>query len=1432
MRLFKPSLVIIFSIFTLLLNAASPYFYSSPVTSVDQGSTYTYNIVTIDPDGDAMYINVITALPSWLSFTDHGSGIATLTGTPDNDDVGSYSITLSVTAIDGSSTQPFSITVNDINDPPVASGVNISAFSNTIGQTHTGNYTFTDIDGDTEGASVYAWFRGGSTISGATNKTYVTTYDDGGQNITFRVTPVDEHGLAGTAVTSSAVYINDAPVVYNLQIDGVLAQGQTVNANFTYADAENNPAGTHTIQWYRANNSSGGGSSLVGTGTSYTVTSADNNKWISYTVLPVATAGSTPGQLTQSAWFEVTDLPTATISGNVTICDDGSDGDLTITLTGDSPWEVVYSVGGSPSTISNITSSPYTLSSSVAGTYTIVSVEDDNGLTNTGSGTGTISYYTTPTASMDGGNVAVCSGSTASIPVTLTGTGPWSLTYTYNSSPTTVNSIASSPYNIEVSEASTGTYTVTAVSDANCDGTVSGTVEVSVKSTPTATISGDNEVCPGEESQITVNLVGTSPWTIQYSRDGGSAVTIAGITESTHNFNVTTAGEYQLVSVTDNSVNGEGCVSGSATITNFEVPTATASGTVEFCQYTTTTVPVTLTGSPRFTIVYKLGSASNDTIRNITSSPFYIPGIKPSASTSLSLIAVSDLNCPGTAGGTVTLTQKNAPIATISGLSEVYSSTESQVAFTYNPIGGTFDDTELPPTIYLDYGNGNGLFFPSASGSEDSPHILKYRVQGGNGCWGRDSVIISVLESFGQIDVLNEKEVYCFNDPLITLIGANIEMNIGSFSIEGGTGLVDNGDNTATVDPSVIRTGSKIVTYNFTVGGSPETATLDLDFEEIFSDFSWDNECFNAGSAINFEGLGTGDSDLETFIWDIYLPDTTMTQEGENTTFSFDAVGSYQVDYIVESENGCRDTASKTYAMQQTIVIDDDAYFETFESGNGLWTAKRLGTSGPNSWTLGTPDNSVMSADAGVDAWYTDIQNRSLVESSFVISPCFSFTNLDRPMIKMDMWRAFEQRRDGAVLQYSLNDGEGWKNIGQLDDGIEWYNEYQITGYPGGQAIGWSLIKDNDWKETRHDLNILADESSVRLRIAYGSDGTAIGNEGFAFDNVWIGNRKKRVLFEHFTNSGDTVSENANEVVNDVVNSMPQDVLDIQYHTAFPDGDPFYNQNPGISNSREIYYSFDEIPYGFIDGGRGNQSAYMFDYDDQTLTELDVKLAVLEDNLFDIDVKAANADGAVVIETEITATDTISERIITLHHVVLERLIQEEIEGNGNENFESVAKDMVPNTFGVDYERMWYPGESETFSYIWNHLNVYDEDELRVVAFIQDETKTVYQAGISYLDDNILDIEENQADDLHKFTIYPNPSGGKVWIEFNEIVNEDILIQVYDNNSRLIHTQETDGLYSSTELTLNDIKPGVYFVRISTGKKIFALEKLIIARTN
>lgn len=181
-----------------------------------------------------------------------------------------------------------------------------------------------------------------------------------------------------------------------------------------------------------------------------------------------------------------------------------------------------------------------------------------------------------PTASITvAGSDTICSGDSTAINITLTGSSPWSVTYTDGGTPVTVNNIATSPYTFYGS--TTDTYTLTNVTDQySCVGTTSGSAAVFVNNLPVQPIitnlNGLNGFCQGLFTTLVASdddgYVG-----YQWSPSGATTQAIA----------ANVAGDY-VVTATD--TNGCSIASDTLSIVVYPnpVPVITPNGPTTFCQ--------------------------------------------------------------------------------------------------------------------------------------------------------------------------------------------------------------------------------------------------------------------------------------------------------------------------------------------------------------------------------------------------------------------------------------------------------------------------------------------------------------------------------------------------------------------------------------------------------------------------------------------------------------------------------------------------------------------------------------------------------------------------------------------------------------------------------------------------------------------------------
>ena len=222
-------------------------------------------------------------------------------------------------------------------------------------------------------------------------------------------------------------------------------------------------------------------------------------------------------------------------------------------------------------------------------------------------------------------------------------------------------------------------------------------------------------------------------------------------------------------------------------------------------------------------------------------------------------------------------------------------------------------------------------------------------------------------------------------------------------------------------------------------------------------------------------------------------------------TYTFKVIVSYVLD-----PNNYNDTLT-TSVVNAGPTIATFPYLNDFE-GPSTWAAYSNNPNVPSSWEVGNPNGTLLTqgANGSTNAWVTNLDgNYNTNEQSYVLSPCFDFTGVD-PVIDFDVWWNSNSAH-GAKLQYTLDGGATWTNIGSASD-ANWYNDNSIIGlnWATGDNHGWagtgnssSGTAANSWVHVKHEWTGLFNQPSVRFRFAFGAS-TGIVYEGFAFDNFRI----------------------------------------------------------------------------------------------------------------------------------------------------------------------------------------------------------------------------------------------------------------------------------------------------------------------------------------
>ncbi|MDN4166603.1 T9SS type A sorting domain-containing protein [Cytophagales bacterium LB-30] len=438
-----------------------------------------------------------------------------------------------------------------------------------------------------------------------------------------------------------------------------------------------------------------------------TVTTTYSITAISDANTPVCSVASGTGQ----AVITVNEAPTAGISGTVSICP-GETATLTFDLTGQEPFDISYTDGTTQYDLFNISNGhTVDVNPSATTTYSILSITDDNTpacTVNAGIAEAIITVNTPPTAVLSG-NASICNGSSTPLTFTLTGVGPFDVTYRDVSTNTEVLLTGiSNGHQVSVSPTSTRSYQLVSVTDSNspvCSGNVSGTASISVTDLPQATLSGTAQICAGESTDLLFTIVGGGTYNVVYT-DGTSSFPLNNIS-SGHTVSVSPTNNttYSLVSVQGfASPFCVGTVSGTAVVSIEPQVQASISGTTTLCEGESTLITFSFDDSDAYNVI--LNDGTQDIALNAITNNFTYE-VTPAATTTYALTSVEEANAPICAGAitgsAVTVTVNEVPTALLSGNAAICEGSSTNLTFDLTG-NGPFD---------VEYSDGTNTFLLS-----------------------------------------------------------------------------------------------------------------------------------------------------------------------------------------------------------------------------------------------------------------------------------------------------------------------------------------------------------------------------------------------------------------------------------------------------------------------------------------------------------------------------------------------------------------------------------------------------------------------------------------------------------------------------------------------------------------------------------------------
>jgi hypothetical protein len=520
-------------------------------------------------------------------------------------------------------------------------------------------------------------------------------------------------------------------------------------------------------------------------------------------------------------------------------------------------------------------------------------------------------------------------------------------------------------------------------------------------------------------------------------------------------------------------------------------------------------------------------------------------------------------------------------------------------------------------------------------------------------------------------------------------------------------------------------------------------------------------------------------------------------------------------------------------------VLKDSLYSNASASARPASWKKGPIVAGGRSTITSSPDGSLNVWATGLSGTYLDN------ERSFLYSPSFDMTTLQRPMVSFDANWDLVAGQDGVVLEYSTDDlnvadpNKSWSRVGDNTAGVNWLNGQLIASKPGKQIsgdFGWTGTSKSatssvtkNWVETKHELlasinGNVSIRKNVVFRFSFAS--SRVGGEGFAIDNFRIGERTRTVLIESFANTANT---NANEqkvnkaLMDFLPGSVGNEIVKVNYHVGFPGVDPFNIDNPADPSARSLYYNITSTPSSLLDGEKDVQDR-LFSVWGQT--SFDNRTLALSQADFSGTTAKTKPDGNVEVNVVVKATENLQTNTI-LHVGILEENVAASVFGNGviksgETNFEYVLKKMLPSAAGTKFSAVLLRNTSKNFGpFEWTPdiQKLYPTaGDLSVIVFLQNETtKEVYQ---SFMIRNIGDpvVITGLGDiNVDEIQVYPNPSDRQFTIELPALSQRSIPIQMVDQMGRVIQTEVFAELQKTKTINTESWAEGLYIIQMGEG---------------
>jgi hypothetical protein len=357
--------------------------------------------------------------------------------------------------------------------------------------------------------------------------------------------------------------------------------------------------------------------------------------------------------------------------------------------------------------------------------------------------------------------------------------------------------------------------------------------------------------------------------------------------------------------------------------------------------------------------------------------------------------------------------------------------------------------------------------------------------------------------------------------------------------------------------------------------------------------------------------------------------------------------------------------------------------------------------------------------------------------------------------------------------------------------------------------------------------------------LALASNGTnapGLTFDGFAFDNVYVGEKQRNVLVEHFTTSQLNISLTADAWLNGLYDAQLldrgfSDFDQIQYHVNFNGIDPLNRDNPEDPAARALRYRVSQPPYTIMDG-KLEPGKFTGLYNEINKIELDRRALV--DPVFDLLVE----DLPTAENTKMSVRLTLTARQAYTRPVLINvALLEQDVNGNKNvlrKNLFTPAGRVIELPFGAGDQRFLESGE------VVLDVPIVDPDTLMLIGYVQDlQTNEILQSvvlrGIAPKQtDPITAVDDIPAKAaLNAIMIFPNPAS----LEFKFGLPADVAPgtswKILDQRGITVLSGDFEGAVNGIKpIDISELANAVYYVVMTSPQGATVHRKLVVVNRN